>query len=274
MSVVWRVRRNTRRNALKPSSFHSFGECPHVAKRTCRLKRHGWRRWPCAERFATGHLQQAADHRIEFAAELIESPQSRNGALLHPPGIVPIGLDELDVATGAGGRDLDMHAITLAALKATSMLAKTLTNVPPQEFSENRPETRRNTEVTSQNRVFGAELCELRWTARMAFGPDARPIKHFRKFSHGSCGWAADGCWTWIFGNSSIVCPRPSSGNLARRMQDGVIKRLIGKWLQAGVMEEGVLTHSDVGTPQGGVVSPLLANIYLHEVLDVCSIRW
>ena len=56
---------------------------------------------------------------------------------------------------------------------------------------------------------------------------------------------------------------------LARRMQDGVIKRLIGKWLQAGVMEEGVLTHSDVGTPQGGVVSPLLANIYLHEVLDV-----
>ena len=56
---------------------------------------------------------------------------------------------------------------------------------------------------------------------------------------------------------------------LARRMQDGVIKRLIGKWLQAGVMEEGVLTHFDVGTPQGGVVSPLLANIYLHEVLDV-----
>lgn len=56
---------------------------------------------------------------------------------------------------------------------------------------------------------------------------------------------------------------------LARRMQDGVIKRLIGKWLQAGVMEEGVLTHPDAGTPQGGVVSPLLANIYLHEALDV-----
>jgi len=56
---------------------------------------------------------------------------------------------------------------------------------------------------------------------------------------------------------------------LARRMQDGVIKRLIGKWLRAGVMEEGVLTHPDAGTPQGGVVSPLLANIYLHEVLDV-----
>ena len=56
---------------------------------------------------------------------------------------------------------------------------------------------------------------------------------------------------------------------LAKRMRDGVIKRLIGKWLNAGVMESGVLTHPDSGTPQGGVISPLLANIYLHEVLDV-----
>jgi group II intron reverse transcriptase/maturase len=56
---------------------------------------------------------------------------------------------------------------------------------------------------------------------------------------------------------------------LARRMRDGVVERLIGKWLKAGVMEEGVLTHPEAGTPQGGVVSPLLANIYLHEVLDV-----
>ncbi len=56
---------------------------------------------------------------------------------------------------------------------------------------------------------------------------------------------------------------------LARRMRDGVIERLIGKWLTAGVMEDGVLTHPESGTPQGGVVSPLLANIYLHEVLDV-----
>lgn len=56
---------------------------------------------------------------------------------------------------------------------------------------------------------------------------------------------------------------------LAKRMRDGVIKRLIGKWLNAGVMESGVLTRPEAGTPQGGVVSPLLANIYLHEVLDV-----
>jgi len=55
---------------------------------------------------------------------------------------------------------------------------------------------------------------------------------------------------------------------LKRRVRDGVILRLIGKWLHAGVLDEGVLTLSEEGTPQGGVVSPLLANIMLHYVLD------
>lgn len=57
---------------------------------------------------------------------------------------------------------------------------------------------------------------------------------------------------------------------LDRRVRDGVIRRAIGKWLQAGVLEEGRLRHPVTGTPQGGVISPLLANIYLHEVVD----RW
>ena len=57
---------------------------------------------------------------------------------------------------------------------------------------------------------------------------------------------------------------------LDRRVRDGVIRRVIGKWLQAGVLEEGRLRHPVTGTPQGGVISPLLANIYLHEVVD----RW
>ena len=56
---------------------------------------------------------------------------------------------------------------------------------------------------------------------------------------------------------------------LERRVRDGVILRLIGKWLKAGVMESGSYTRSEAGTPQGGVISPLLANIYLHEVMDV-----
>lgn len=54
-----------------------------------------------------------------------------------------------------------------------------------------------------------------------------------------------------------------------QRVRDGVLRRAIDKWLKAGVMEEGRLSRSKSGTPQGGVVSPLLANIYLHHVLDV-----
>lgn len=55
---------------------------------------------------------------------------------------------------------------------------------------------------------------------------------------------------------------------LDRRVRDGVIRRLIGKWLKAGVWEKGELSFSEDGTPQGGVISPLLSNIYLHEALD------
>lgn len=55
---------------------------------------------------------------------------------------------------------------------------------------------------------------------------------------------------------------------LSRRVRDGVILRLIGKWLNAGVMEAGSVSYPTRGTPQGGVISPLLANVYLHEVLD------
>src|SRR5512139_1690148 len=53
---------------------------------------------------------------------------------------------------------------------------------------------------------------------------------------------------------------------LDRRVRDGVLRRTINKWLKAGVLEAGELHYEDAGTPQGGVVSPLLANVYLHEV--------
>jgi group II intron reverse transcriptase/maturase len=52
------------------------------------------------------------------------------------------------------------------------------------------------------------------------------------------------------------------------RVRDGVIRRVLGKWLNAGVMERDTVHYPEQGTPQGGVISPLLANIYLHEVLD------
>ncbi len=52
------------------------------------------------------------------------------------------------------------------------------------------------------------------------------------------------------------------------RIKDGVVRRMLDKWLKAGVLEEGVLQRTGQGTPQGGVISPLLANLYLHHVLD------
>jgi group II intron reverse transcriptase/maturase len=55
---------------------------------------------------------------------------------------------------------------------------------------------------------------------------------------------------------------------LQRRVRDGVLRRLIGKWLKAGVMEEGNVRYPDSGSPQGGVISPILANVFLHYVLD------
>ncbi len=55
---------------------------------------------------------------------------------------------------------------------------------------------------------------------------------------------------------------------LARRVADGVVRKLIDKWLKAGILESGELVYPTQGTPQGGVISPLLANIYLHYVLD------
>ena len=55
---------------------------------------------------------------------------------------------------------------------------------------------------------------------------------------------------------------------LAKRVTDGVVRRLIDKWLKAGVMERGQLSFPDSGTPQGGVISPALSNVFLHYVLD------
>ena len=55
---------------------------------------------------------------------------------------------------------------------------------------------------------------------------------------------------------------------LDQRVKDGVIRRMIDKWLNAGVVEDGLLRRTTEGTPQGGVVSPCISNIFLHHVLD------
>lgn len=57
-------------------------------------------------------------------------------------------------------------------------------------------------------------------------------------------------------------------GFLDQRVSDGVIRRMVDKWLKAGVLEENVIIVPEEGTPQGGVISPMISNIFLHGVLD------
>lgn len=80
------------------------------------------------------------------------------------------------------------------------------------------------------------------------------------------------GCWVLdidVKGFFDALDHKHLRSLLDRRVRDRGIRRLIGKWLNAGVMEEGRVHRATSGTPQGGVISPLLANVYLHEVLDV-----
>jgi group II intron reverse transcriptase/maturase len=78
-------------------------------------------------------------------------------------------------------------------------------------------------------------------------------------------GWVLD---VDIKAYFDTIVPGHLRSFLDQRVRDGVIRRAIGKWLNAGVMEAGQVRHPNLGTPQGGVISPLLANIYLHEALD------
>ena len=63
--------------------------------------------------------------------------------------------------------------------------------------------------------------------------------------------------------------PRPILREiLARRVTDGVVRRMIDKWLKAGVLEDGQVHYPETGTPQGSVISPILSNVVLHHVID------
>ena len=69
---------------------------------------------------------------------------------------------------------------------------------------------------------------------------------------------------TQVFDSSALPpanVPRP-------KITDGVIRRMIDKWLKAGAVEDGLLRYTTEGSPQGGVISPCLSNIFLHYVLD------
>ena len=83
-------------------------------------------------------------------------------------------------------------------------------------------------------------------------------------------GWIVDADVSGYFDNIDHGLMRQF---IEQRVNDGGIIKLIGKWLNAGVLEAGTLTHPTKGTPQGGVISPMLANIFLHHVLDEWFIK-
>ena len=77
--------------------------------------------------------------------------------------------------------------------------------------------------------------------------------------------WIVDADVTGFFDNLDHGLIREF---IRRRVNDGGLLRLIGKWLNAGVLDGGELSYPEKGSPQGGVISPLIANVFLHYVLD------
>jgi len=87
----------------------------------------------------------------------------------------------------------------------------------------------------------------------------------FKEVSFGKTRYLIDADITNFFGELKHDQLRKF---LDHRIKDGVIRKMIDKWLKAGVLENGELTYPKEGSPQGSVISPLLSNIYLHYVLD------
>ena len=87
----------------------------------------------------------------------------------------------------------------------------------------------------------------------------------FREVSFGKMHYIIDADITNYFGS---INHRVLREFLDQRIKDGVIRKMIDKWLKAGIMESGNISYPGEGTPQGSAISPLLSNIYLHYVLD------
>lgn len=87
----------------------------------------------------------------------------------------------------------------------------------------------------------------------------------FKEVSFGGKMYIIDADMKNYFGSINHQCLRSF---LDLRIKDGVIRKMIDKWLKAGILEDGQVSYPEEGTPQGGSISPLLSNIYLHYVLD------
>lgn len=87
----------------------------------------------------------------------------------------------------------------------------------------------------------------------------------FQKVSFGGMPYIIDADIQNYFGS---INHRQLRSFLDQRVKDGKVRKMLDKWLKAGIFEDDTLSYPEEGTPQGGIVSPLLSNIYLHYVLD------
>jgi group II intron reverse transcriptase/maturase len=113
--------------------------------------------------------------------------------------------------------------------------------------------------------VYEQDFYECSYGFRPGRSPHQALTQLRNQCAWGNINWVVDADVSGCFDN----IPKGQLLTVIRqRVNDGGILRLIGKWLNAGVLDGEELFYPEKGTPQGSVISPLLANIYLHEVLD------
>jgi len=117
--------------------------------------------------------------------------------------------------------------------------------------------------------ILGAVYEPMFYDFSYGFRPGRSPHQALSKLREECCtkniGWIVDADISGFFDSIDHNHLRTI---IKRRVNDGALLRLIGKWLNVGVLEEGRITYNETGTPQGGVISPILANIFLHSILD------
>jgi len=121
------------------------------------------------------------------------------------------------------------------------------------------------------NAIYEGDFCGFSYGFRPGRGPHDALDALCVAIDQRKVNWIVDADIQDFFGSVSQDC---LVRFLEHRVGDKRIIRLIRKWLKAGILEDGVVTVSDRGTGQGSVISPLLANIYLHYVLDLWAKRW